>query len=143
MRYVEEIEKLVVVFIGNLPNIVSAFDQLRQRIKHIKMKSKITIEVDFDNNNLPVIQILSQDSDDVRDRLIKSFLQSLQHTSRWCKITYCGEASTFEDATVNKQRWRISPITPNELGSEIQLMQAELKCLKDEEESQMPTSPDK
>lgn len=91
------------------------------------MKSRITIEVDFDNNNLPVIEVLSQDSDDVRDRLIKSFLQSLQHTSRWCKIIYCGEASTFDDATVNKQRWRIAPITPKEIKDEIKLMEATIK----------------
>lgn len=91
------------------------------------MKSRITIEVDFSNNNLPVIQILSQDSDDVRDGLIKAFLQSLQHTSRWCKILYEGEASTFDDATVNKQRWRIVPITPKEIPNEIKLMQATLE----------------
>lgn len=91
------------------------------------MKSRITIEVDFSNNNLPVIQILSQDSDDVRDGLIKAFLQSLQHTSRWCKILYEGEASTFDDATVNKQRWRIVPITPKEIKDEVKLMLSVIK----------------
>lgn len=88
------------------------------------MKSRISIEVDFNNSNLPVIQILSQDSDDVRDRLVKSFLQSLQHTSRWCKIIYIGEASTHEDATVNKQRWQIIPIIPHEIRDEMKLMDA-------------------
>jgi len=91
------------------------------------MKSRISIEVDFDDNNLPVIQVLSQDSDDVRDRLLKAFLQSLQHTSRWCKIIYIGEAATFEDGTVNKERWHIKPLVPNEIEKEIKLMQAVLK----------------
>lgn len=85
------------------------------------MKSRISIEVDFDNNNSPVIQILSQDSDDVRDRLIKSFLQS---TSRWCIINYIGEANTFEDLSINKTKWQIIPVTPKQLECEIKLMQA-------------------
>jgi len=51
------------------------------------MKSRITIEVDFDNQNAPVIQILSRDSTDVRDSLIKAFYQSLGGSS-WCKIEF-------------------------------------------------------
>ena len=91
------------------------------------MKSRISIEIDFDKSNLPVIQVLSQDSDDIRDRIVKSFLQSLQHTSRWCKIEYIGEASTFEDAMVNKQRWQITPITPTQIPEEVKLMQSVLE----------------
>jgi hypothetical protein len=103
-------------------------EQLSPVLNHINMKSRITIEVDFDNSNLPVIQILSQNSDDVRDGLIKSFLQSLQHSSRWCRIVYCGPASTFEESTVNKERWRIEPIKPDEIQGEIKLMTALLNA---------------
>lgn len=52
------------------------------------MLSKITIEVDFDNNNAPIIQILQYpDSTDVRDRLIKNFLEKLNQ-SLWCTINH-------------------------------------------------------
>lgn len=95
------------------------------------MKSRISIEIDFDNNNLPVIQIISTDSDDVRDKLLKSFLQSLQHTSRWCRIEYKGDfgsASMTPNSLVDyNQRWYIIPITPKELEDEIKLMEATKK----------------
>jgi hypothetical protein len=89
------------------------------------MKSRITIEVDFDNGNLPVIQILRKDSDDVRDRLVSQFLQSLQHTSRWCKILYEGEFQQHGDQT-NVQRWKVSPLMPSDLAEEIKLMETVL-----------------
>jgi len=85
------------------------------------MKSRITIEVDFENRNLPVIQILSRESDDVRDNLIKSFLQSLQHTSRWAKFIYKGVFTESEQTT---HRWVISPLTPDELPNELDLLRA-------------------
>lgn len=52
------------------------------------MKSRITIEVDFDNGNQPVIQILHYpDSTDVRDKLLKKFLEDLDRGSL-CKLSY-------------------------------------------------------
>ena len=94
------------------------------------MKSRITIEVNFDENNLPVIQVLSQYSDDVRDKLIQSFLQSLQHTSRWCKIIYIGNRSPLrppDDLQDAIHCWHIVPITPKDIQGEMELMQAHIK----------------
>lgn len=51
------------------------------------MKSRITIEVDFEHGNKPIIQILHHNSEDVRDNLIKSFLQSF-HNSGLCQIQW-------------------------------------------------------
>lgn len=69
------------------------------------MKSRITIEVDFDNANTPVIKIVHQKSEDVRDSLIGNFLQHLDHgsISRWMKIEYKGE-------TDSGNVWNIVPI---------------------------------
>jgi hypothetical protein len=86
------------------------------------MNSRISVEVDFENNNLPVIQILRKDSPDVRDKLVSAFLQSLQHTSRWCKITYVG--GTDHNNNEVGDQWKISPITPLELMEEMKLMEA-------------------
>lgn len=86
------------------------------------MVSKITIEVDFDNQNLPVIQIIQKDSDDVRDKLIRNFLQSLQHTSRWAVISYEGAREIIGDSTYGEV-WKIYPITPQKLPQEMELMQ--------------------
>jgi len=88
------------------------------------MKSRITIEVDFENKNLPVIQILSRQSDDVRDGLIKSFLQSLQHTSRWAKFLYKGGYDESDQQQTH--RWFITPLQPKDLRGEIDLMLAVL-----------------
>lgn len=97
------------------------------------MKSRITIEVNFDEGNLPVIQVLSQSSDDVRDKLIQSFLQSLQHTSRWCKIVYIGNRSPLrppDDLQDAIHCWNIVPIRPPEIKEEIKLMQATIDEIK-------------
>lgn len=57
------------------------------------MKSRITIEVDFENNNSPIIQILQSASDDVRDKLVKSFTEQLGGSS-WCKIRWVAEVDS-------------------------------------------------
>lgn len=89
------------------------------------MKSRITIEVDFDNGNLPILQILQRSSDDVRDNLLQQFIQSLHHTSRWCRISYEGERSAN---LIDKEKvWRINTIRPLELPEEIKLMEATIE----------------
>ena len=105
-------------------------EQLSQILKHAKMKSRITIEVNFEEGNLPVIQILNTHSDDVRDKLISSFLQSLQHTSRWCKIIYMGDESHFHpnfNDGLAIHRWHIVPITPSQIPEEMKLMDATIE----------------
>jgi len=51
------------------------------------MTSRISIEVDFDNNNEPVLQILQRKSDDVRDSLLSAFLQKFNGNNR-CSIEW-------------------------------------------------------
>jgi len=63
------------------------------------MKSRITIEVDFETESSPmqpVIQIIYQSSDDVRDKLVKSFLEK------------------FNDSGLCKVEWRIPPQSQSE-----------------------------
>ena len=63
------------------------------------MKSRITIEVDFETESTPmqpVIQIIYQSSDDVRDKLVKSFLEK------------------FNDSGLCKIEWRIAPHSTSE-----------------------------
>ena len=78
------------------------------------MKSRITIEIDFDNGNQPIIQILQQDSDDVRDKLISSFLEQFGGSSSWCKIKWMGGSSNTDLTSVFK-RIHISPIKKEDL----------------------------
>lgn len=92
------------------------------------MKSRITIEVDFENSNQPVIKILSNDSDDVRDSLIKSFLQGLGHQSRWCRIEYKGQVSGGNPLDYsNNSVYHISVIGTNQIPGEIELMKTTLQ----------------
>lgn len=88
------------------------------------MLSRITIDMDFDNNNLPVIKIIQEDSEDVRDKLLSSFLQSLAHSSRWIKIEYQGEFPQDQHLKPYKKVWQLTPIKPNEITEEIKLMNA-------------------
>lgn len=86
------------------------------------MKSRISIEVDFENNRESIIQIERETSSDTRDKLVSDFLQSLQHTSRWATITFVGSRDKFPDGSCDT--WKITPLTPQQLESEIKLMQA-------------------
>jgi len=52
------------------------------------MESRISIQVDFDNGNRPVIQLIHGQSDDTRDKLITNFLQL---SSGQLTIEYKGE----------------------------------------------------
>lgn len=87
------------------------------------MQSKITIEIDFENGNKPVIQIISRNSDDVRDKLISSFLQSLGG-SRWCTIQWVGGTIGNPDHADQFARVHISPVVSEKLRDELQLMLA-------------------
>lgn len=81
------------------------------------MQSKITIEIDFENGNEPILQIICRDSDDIRDKLIKAFLQKLRGSSTWCKI-YCTHTTDGPGTSF----WKISPIGPNDFLPESKIM---------------------
>lgn len=85
------------------------------------MLSRITIEVDFENGNMPVIQVMHQHSDDVRDALLASFLQSLGHTGRWATLEY---QNLIDDKNGLRHRWLIRPIKVDQLQNESKLMAA-------------------
>ncbi len=92
------------------------------------MKSRITIEVDFENANEPVIQILQNSSDDVRDNLIKQFLEGKGHLSRWLKIQFQGNRTDGGAAYTDVNKiYHISVIKPKDIPEEIKLMEAVLK----------------
>lgn len=85
------------------------------------MKSRITIEVDFDNGNQPVIEILQCTSDDVRDKLVQSFTQQFGGSS-WCNIRWLGSTD------IGYQVIRITPIKSSQFKEQAKIMleQAEL-----------------
>ncbi len=85
------------------------------------MKSRITIEVDFNNHNKPIIQIMSRYSDDIRDNLIQSFYQSLQGSS-WCKIRFEQHYDNPLNPDENFKRILITPIPEDELRDEGNVM---------------------
>lgn len=95
-------------------------------IKHTNMKSRITIEVDFDNGQ-PYIKIHEDKlSDDVRDKLITFFRQRLQHTSSWCGVEFRNENELSNTLT-----WFIRPITPELLEQNALAMTAQVKMNKE------------
>ena len=98
------------------------------------MNSKITIEVDFENGNEPVIQIISRNSDDIRDKLIRFFIERLGGDSSWCKI-YCHSAYTSENDVDKFQRWKISPIQSKDFKKEAKAMLEQLRLLEQFEQA--------
>ena len=88
------------------------------------MKSKITIEIDFDKNNCPFIQVINdRTTDDVRDKLVTAFLQSFGGTSEWCRVDF--KATSDLTSVLN-----IYPITPDNLEKESELinLRKEVRC---------------
>lgn len=85
------------------------------------MKSRITIELDFGNNNTPVIQILHSDSDDVRDKLISNFAEMLGGSS-WCQIKWLDSANIDSRALGLPDRIHITPIHPAKFKEQAALM---------------------
>ncbi len=81
------------------------------------MKSRITIEVDFDNGNQPVIVLNHQKSDDVRDKLVNSFIEKFEHQRAWCQLHYMGERN-------NGIQYNIIPIEPKNFVEQGRLMTA-------------------
>jgi hypothetical protein len=74
------------------------------------MKSRLTIEIDFEDGNKPVIEMKYESSDDVRDKLIKAFMEGLSSQSTWCRAMFYG--STL----------KIWPLSHLELGEHSKLM---------------------
>lgn len=90
------------------------------RRKHTNMKSRISIEVDFDNGNVPFIQILEYPlSTDVRDKLITSFRQSLGFESNWLRIEFPPHKNTNDGELIGMN---IYPVRSENLLAESELM---------------------
>lgn len=87
------------------------------------MKSRISIEVDFNNGNSPVIQILQASSDDVRDKLIQSFTESFSGSS-WCNIRW-------QDHQDGVNRIIISPITNHMLKEQSKVMAEQIRVYEE------------
>lgn len=79
------------------------------------MNSRISIDVDHDNQ--PVIKIEYKDSDDVRDKLVKKFLETFGSASRWVSANWW--PSTPINTTVVMR-----PVPPNEILIESEFMKA-------------------
>jgi hypothetical protein len=82
------------------------------------MKSRITIEVDFDNGNQPFIQIINNhQSPDVRDKLITQFRQMLGGRSRWLRVDFPSYYQDPESVMIT-----LHPITEKDFKHEGQCM---------------------
>lgn len=81
------------------------------------MRSRITIELDFDNNNEPYIQIHQLNSDDMRDKVLKSFLEKLGGESQWLKIRCEPQHPSVLSSEIGP-KWKITAIRPSELENE-------------------------
>lgn len=80
------------------------------------MKSRITIEVDFDSNNEAILSLNLHKSDDVRDKLLQSFIEKFAHQRAWCLAYYMGESTTGSV-------YHIKPLTPLQYEEQSKLME--------------------
>lgn len=71
------------------------------------MKSKITIDVNWANE--PVIKIQFVESEDLRDKMVKRYLERLGNRSEWCEITFEPDREGIDKTAI------ISTIAPNDI----------------------------
>ncbi len=85
------------------------------------MKSRITIEVDFDHNNQPIIQILQTNSDDVRDKLLSAFCQQFGGSS-WCTIKWVSQTPDNPNENTFFNRIHVTPIQAKDFKEQAKVM---------------------
>lgn len=91
-------------------------------LKYKFMKSRITIEIDYNNNGQPYFRIMeSPTSDDVRDKAITEFRRAFKHQSQWCVVDF-GQVQM--DGSI---QWNIHPIPPQQLESYLPAIQSVIK----------------
>lgn len=82
------------------------------------MKSRITVEIDYNNNGQPYFRVMEDTtSDDLRDKAITEFRRAFKLQSQWCVVDF-GQVQM--DGTI---QWNIRPIPPNQLKDEVLAMQ--------------------
>ena len=93
---------------------------------------KSTIKVDFKGPETsskggfePVIRVSLQDSDDVRDKLLKTFFQSLGGESSWLVVKIDPGWEGFPKSNVDNIK--ISPLKPEEMEETIKIIQTRLE----------------
>lgn len=86
------------------------------------MKSRITI--DINESNEPVIQIEYIPSEDVRDKMVKRFLDRFGSLSSWAYFSYTDGSTLNSKAT-------LLPIIPERLSDEAKTMTAYVKYMQE------------
>jgi len=81
------------------------------------MNSRISIDVDHDNQ--PVIKIEYKDSDDVRDKLVKKFLETFAGISCYASFYFLDSS---EMVVHNNRTAMLRPIPPANLPDEVKAM---------------------
>lgn len=103
-----------------------------------------TIKIDFAENGnetgfKPVIKVVLKDSDDVRDKLFKTFFQSLGGESSWLVIKFdrivtSGLGSIFSEGKETVDEYiTISPVEPDELEKTIEIIKNRISPTKEKE----------
>lgn len=81
------------------------------------MKSRITIDLDYDNQ--PIIKVEYTPSPDVRDSMVKRFLEKFGGESSWAKMTYTQYASLHSNGVFGAECIaQIRPICNHDLPEE-------------------------
>lgn len=82
------------------------------------MKSRISIDLDYYNK--PIINIEYRESDDLRDKVVKRFLEEFGHNSNFCRVNW-----QIRENDIN-QAVNISPISPAQLEDSYHDMKVQL-----------------
>lgn len=76
------------------------------------MKSKLTIDLAEDNQ--PIIRIEYNPSEDVRDKMVKRFLETFGGASCWARFQYIDWAYAPDNPILNRVA-ELRPLSPDQL----------------------------
>jgi hypothetical protein len=82
------------------------------------MKSKISIDMDWDNQ--PIIRIEYNESDDVRDKMVKRFMETFAGDSYFATFFFDNSISEMTEKVNRKAT--IRPLKPSQLGQHWEAM---------------------
>jgi hypothetical protein len=109
--------EMICIFVLTLSNSATL-------LKNLFMKSKITIEIDYDNQ--PIIRINYEPSDDVRDGLVKRFLETFGGKSSYASFRFVDSPSEKPNSIA-----RLRPIEPKDMENVARVITDEVKGVVD------------
>lgn len=88
------------------------------------MKSRVTIEIDFEFGKPYFKVVADMESEDLRDQAVREFRQALGFDSNWARVRF------HDQYKAGQKLFTIEPIAPSDLTQEVEMMTKAVERMK-------------